>query len=74
MYTLILLSGIAIGAIATWRLAMSRAGAWVEGCQQGREDMMSLARALGHKPVPPELLLGDRPASRLPGRSNSRDH
>lgn len=74
MYALILLIGIAIGALATWRLAVARADAWTAGCRQGREDVMSLARTLGPKAMPAELPLGDRAASRLPGRSNSRDH
>ncbi|MBO0804031.1 MAG: hypothetical protein J2P25_13280 [Nocardiopsaceae bacterium] len=33
--------------------AEDRVAAWMDGCQQGREDALSLARSLARHPAPP---------------------
>ncbi|HEY7260510.1 MAG TPA: hypothetical protein VH589_03380, partial [Trebonia sp.] len=57
------LAGLVIGAVTAWQLIQWRSdaeiarlraqleqmAAWVAGCQQGREDILSLAREMAQK-------------------------
>jgi hypothetical protein len=41
------LTGLFVGAVVSWQLTRAQAAAWVAGCRQGRDDVLSLARSLG---------------------------
>ena len=41
------LDGGAAWSLVSWQLTRAQASAWVAGCRQGRDDVLSLARTLG---------------------------